>query len=81
MMMLKLVIAAVSILVLIVLIWGFWFFEEFEIGIEFLPKGYNSFELGISNRNYYLDNEGLEQEMRIGLLLINVIFLFRRFDA
>ncbi len=81
MMMLKLVIAAVSILVLIVLIWGFWFFEEFEIGIEFLPKGYNSFELGISNRNYYLDNGGLEQEMRIGLLLINVIFLFRRFDA
>ncbi len=81
MVMLKLVIAAVSILVLIVLIWGFWFFEEFEIGIEFLPKGYNSFELGISNRNYYLDNEGLEQEMRIGLLLINVIFLFRRFDA
>jgi hypothetical protein len=79
--MLKLVIAAVSILVLIVLIWGFWFFEEFEIGIEFLPKGYNSFELGISNRNYYLDNGGLEQEMRIGLLLINVIFLFRRFDA
>ncbi len=81
MVMLKLVIAAVSILVLIVLIWGFWFFEEFEIGIEFLPKGYNSFELGISNRNYYLDNGGLEQEMRIGLLLINVIFLFRRFDA
>jgi hypothetical protein len=79
--MLKLVIAAVSILVLIVLIWGFWFFEEFEIGIEFLPKGYNSFELGISNRNYYLDNRGLEQELRIGLLLINVIFLFRRFDA
>jgi hypothetical protein len=81
MMMLKLVIAAVSILVLIVLIWGFWFFEEFEIGVEFLPKGYNSFELGISNRNYYLDNGGLEQELRIGLLLINVIFLFRRFDA
>ncbi len=81
MVMLKLVIAAVSILVLIVLIWGFWFFEEFEIGVEFLPKGYNSFELGISNRNYYLDNGGLEQEMRIGLLLINVIFLFRRFDA
>ena len=81
MMMLKLVIAAVSILVLIVLIWGFWFFEEFEIGVEFLPKGYNSFELGISNRNYYLDNRGLEQELRIGLLLINVIFLFRRFDA
>jgi hypothetical protein len=79
--MLKLVIAAVSILVLIVLIWGFWFFEEFEIGVEFLPKGYNSFELGISNRNYYLDNGGLEQELRIGLLLINVIFLFRRFDA
>lgn len=81
MVMLKLVVAMVVLLTMIVIIWGFWFFEEFEIGIEFINKNYNSFEIGVSNRNYHLDDGGLLQEMRIGLLLINVIFLFRRFDA
>jgi len=64
-----------------VVVWGLVFFEEYEIGIEFLPKNYNSFELGISNRNYNTDDGGLEQELRIGLLLFSVIFLFRRFGA
>jgi hypothetical protein len=64
-----------------VIVWGLAFFEEYEIGIEFLPKDYNSFEIGISNRNYQLDDGGLEQEMRIGLLLFSIIFLFRRFGA
>jgi hypothetical protein len=64
-----------------VVVWGFVFFDEYEIGIEFLPKDYNSFELGVSNRNYVTDDGGLEQELRIGLLLFSFIFLFRRFDA
>lgn len=81
MIMLKLVAAMVVLLVVIVIIWGFAFFEEFEIGVEFLPKNYNSFELGVSNRNYHLDNMWLEQEMRIGVLLFTFVILFRRFDA
>jgi len=64
-----------------VVIWGFSFFDECEFGIEFLPKDYNSFELGVSNRNYLLEDGGLEQELRIGLLLFSIIILFRRFDA
>jgi len=65
-----------------VVVWGFVFFDEYEIGVEFLPKDYNSFELGVSNRNYKLEDDGgLEQELRIGLLLFSFIFLFRRFDA
>ena len=71
----------VAVLMIAVVIWGFANFEEWEFGIEFLPKDYNSFELGISNRNYTLDDGGLEQELRIGLLLFSVIILFRRFGA
>ena len=81
MMILNMVIAVVLILMIGVTIWGFAFFEEFEIGIEFLPKDYNSFELGVSNRNYHLEDDGLEQELRIGFLLFSFIILFRRFDA
>jgi hypothetical protein len=69
------------VLMITVIVWGFVHFEEYEIGIEFLPKDYNSFELGVSNRNYNLDDGGLEQELRIGLLLFSVIILFRRFGA
>ena len=71
----------VILLSMAVIVWGFYHFEEYEIGIEFLPKDYNNFELGVSNRNYKLDDGGLEQELRIGLLLFSFIFLFRRFDA
>jgi hypothetical protein len=78
---LELLACVVGILSAIVVIMGFMYFEEWEIGVEFLPIGYNSFELGISNRNYPLDDGGLEQELRIGLLLFSFIILFRRFGA
>jgi hypothetical protein len=71
----------VGLLSVIVCIWGFAHFEEWEIGIEFLPKDYNNFELGITNRNYELTDGGLEQELRIGLLLFTFFIIFRRFDA
>jgi hypothetical protein len=71
----------VGLLSVVVCIWGFVHFEEWEIGVEFLPKNYNNFELGISNRNYELTDGGLEQELRIGLLLFTFLVIFRRFDA
>jgi hypothetical protein len=71
----------VGLLSLVVCIWGFMHFEEWEVGVEFLPKDYNNFELGISNRNYELTDGGLEQELRIGLLLFTFLIIFRRFDA
>ena len=77
----KLLACIVGLLTVIVLIMGFMYFDEWEIGIEFLPKGYNSFELGVSNRNYTLEDGGQEQELRIGLLLFTLIAEFRRFDA
>ena len=78
---LELIGCLVAILCMVVVIMGFMYFDEWEIGVEFLPLGYNSFELGISNRNYPLDDGGLEQELRIGVLLFSFIVLFRRFDA
>jgi hypothetical protein len=71
----------VGLLSVVVVTWGFIHFEEWEIGIEFLPKDYNNFELGISNRNYELTDGGLEQELRIGLLLFTFLIIFRKFDA
>ena len=81
MVVLNVLLVVVTLLSMAVIVWGLAFFDEYEIGVEFLPKDYNSFELGVSNRNYKLDDGGLEQELRIGLLLFSVIFLFRRFDA
>lgn len=78
---LKLLACIVGLLTVIVLVMGFMYFDEWEVGIEFLPIGYNSFELGISNRNYNLEDDGQEQELRIGLLLFTLIAEFRRFDA
>jgi hypothetical protein len=77
----KLLAWIVGLLSVIVIIWGFANFEEWEIGIEFLPRHYNSFELGVSNRNYELVDGGLEQELRIGVLLFTILVIFRRFDA
>jgi hypothetical protein len=71
----------VGLLSVIVIVWGFAHFDEWEIGIEFLPKDYNNFELGVTNRNYELSDGGLEQELRIGVLLFTFLILFRRFGA
>jgi len=71
----------VGLLSVIVIVWGFTHFDEWEIGIEFLPKDYNNFELGVTNRNYELTDGGLEQELRIGVLLFTFLIIFRRFDA
>jgi len=81
MVVLNVLLAIAIVLSMAVIVWGLVFFEEWEMGIEFLPKDYNNFELGVSNRNYHLDDGGMEQELRIGLLLFSFIFLFRRFDA
>jgi hypothetical protein len=78
---LLLVSCIVGLLSVIVVIWGFMHFDEWEIGVEFLPKDYNSFELGVSNRNYELTDGGLEQELRVGLLLFTFLIIFRKFDA
>jgi hypothetical protein len=74
-------VGALILMIVAVIGWGFYHFDEWEIGIEFMPTDFNNFELGVSNRNYTLTEGGLEQELRIGLLLFCFIAVFRRFDA
>lgn len=78
MIIIKIAIVATCVLMLAVILWGFTMYDEWEIGIEFLPKNYNNFELGVSNRNYVTNDNVIEQELRIGLLLFSFIFLFRK---
>lgn len=80
-MIVQILVVTLILMIVGVIGWGFYHFDEWEIGIEFMPTDFNNFELGVSNRNYTLEDGGLEQELRIGLLLFSFIALFRRFDA
>lgn len=81
MLIINILVVTLILLIVGVIVWGFYHFDEWEIGIEFMPTDFNNFELGVSNRNYTLTEGGLEQELRIGLLLFCFIAIFRRFDA
>jgi hypothetical protein len=81
MIIIQILVVTLILMIVSVIGWGFYHFDEWEIGIEFMPTDFNNFELGVSNRNYTLEDGGLEQELRIGLLLFSFIALFRRFDA
>lgn len=81
MMVINILVVTLILMIVGVIAWGFYYFDEWEIGIEFMPTDFNNFELGVSNRNYTLTEGGLEQELRIGLLLFCFIAIFRRFDA
>lgn len=80
-MMVEILMYIVALLCTIVVVMGFMYYEEFEIGIEFAHTRFNNFEIGISNRNYELKEGGMEQELRFGFLIFSLIILFRRFDA
>jgi hypothetical protein len=80
-MMVELLLYVVGFLCVAVIVMGFLSFDEWEIGIEFIHLGYNNFEIGVSNRNYHLENEGVEQELRFGFLFFSLVMVFRRFDA
>ncbi len=81
MIIIQILVVTLILMIVGVIGWGFYHFDEWEIGIELMPTDFNNFELGVSNRNYTLEDGGLEQELRIGLLLFSFIALFRRFDA
>lgn len=81
MMIVQILVVTLVMMIVGVIGWGFYHFDEWEIGVEFMPTDHNSFEIGVSNRNYTLTEGGHEQELRIGLLLFCFIAVFRRFDA
>ena len=80
-MMVEILMYIVAFLCVVVVVMGFMYYEEFEIGIEFAHARLNNFEMGVSNRNYELEDGGMEQELRFGFLIFSLVITFRRFDA
>lgn len=68
-------------LVVMALVMGMNKAEEIEWAIEFIHPGFNSFELGITNRNYEWDNGDSEQELRIGLFIVTLSVSFFKNSA
>jgi hypothetical protein len=55
--------------------------DDIEGSIELAHPSFNSFELGITNRNYNWDNGDEEQELRIGLLIVTISVSFFKNSA
>lgn len=55
--------------------------DEWQFGIELANPRFNSFEIGITNRNYEWDNGDQEQELRIGFLILTISASFFRNSA
>jgi len=55
--------------------------DDIEFSIELAHPRFNSFEVGITNRNYNWDNGDEEQELRIGLLIVTISVSFFKNSA
>lgn len=71
----------IAFLCVTVVVIGFMSFDEWEIYVEFIHPRYNGFEIGVSNRNYHLEDGGIEQELRIGFIFVSLVVVFSRIDA
>jgi len=70
--MLIIIIAAIVLFIALPIILGISSSDEWQFGIELANPSFNSFEIGITNRNYEWDNGDKEQELRIGFLIITI---------
>lgn len=70
--MLIIIIAAIVLFIGLPILIGVATSEEWQFAIELVNPSFNSFELGISNRNYEWDNGDREQELRIGFFIFTI---------
>ena len=68
-------------LVVMTIVMGVAMSDDIEFAIELAHPSFNSFELGITNRNYNWDNGDEEQELRIGLLIVTISISFFKNSA
>lgn len=69
------------VLVTLAIVAGISGADDIEWGVEFTHPSFNSFEIGITNRNYEWDNGDREQELRIGLFILTIFVSFFRNSA
>lgn len=68
-------------LMVMALVMGLAKADETEWAIEMIHPSFNSFEFGITNRNYEWDNGDSEQELRIGLFIVTLSVSFFKNSA
>jgi len=79
--MMNILLLVVSLLITMAIVMGMSKADEVEWGIELAHPRFNSFELGITNRNYTWDSGDEEQEIRVGLLIITISVSFFKNSA
>jgi hypothetical protein len=77
-MMVEILMYVVGFLCVAVIVMGFVQCDEWEISLEIINPGTTTFELGVSNRTYDLEDEGVEHEFRVGFILVVLVLLFRK---
>lgn len=65
------------VIVVIALVLGWWKSEEFEIALEINMFTGPSFKIGVTSERYYTQ-EDVQDEVIIGLFIVNVIFTFHK---
>ena len=79
--MMNILLIIVGLLITMAIVMGISKADEVEWAVELAHPRFNSFELGITNRNYSWDNGDEEQEIRIGLLIITMSVSFFKNSA
>jgi hypothetical protein len=77
-MMVEILMYVVGFLCVAVIVMGFVQCDEWEISLEIINPGTTTFELGVSNKTYDLEDEGVEHEFRVGFILVVLVLLFRK---
>ena len=77
-MMVEILMYVVGFLCVAVIVMGFVQCDEWEISLEIINPGTTTFELGVSNKTYDLEDEGVEHEFRVGFILVVLVVLFRK---
>jgi len=77
-MMVEILMYIIGFLCVAVIVMGFVQCDEWEISLEIINPGTTTFELGVSNKTYDLEDEGVEHEFRVGFILVVLVLLFRK---
>ena len=68
----------ILVLVLIPIIAGYLTCDEMTIGIEINRLNSPFYNIGVASKRYYLPEDQEEDELIIGLFLINIVLIFWR---
>lgn len=76
--MVTIIVSVIVLFIALPIISGIVGCDEWQFGFELVNPRFNSFEIGITNRNYEWDNGDVEQELRIGFLIFTISASFFR---